>query len=345
MNATADGIAVRRPGGAAAPAIEIRGLVKTFATSGGTVRAVDGLDLTVRPGEIVAFLGPNGAGKTTTIDMLLGLARPDAGEVRVFGAAPAEAIAAGLVSAVMQSGGLLPDLIVGDTVRLVKRTVLFALVMPQLFFIIFGASADFRSRELGSGNTTGYVMVSMAVYGALLATSTGAARVAVERAAGWSRQLRLTPLHPPAYIASKIAVAMVLGLFSVTVVFAVGAVFGAHLSASAWVSCFLIAWLGSLVFAAFGLFMGYLLPSENVMQLLGVSLALLSFAGGLFNPLHGWLDIVSKLVPTNGIAVLARAPFAQPSAVGIVLAIANVVTWAAIFTLGSAYLLRRDTAR
>ncbi|MEU6584323.1 ABC transporter permease [Nocardia sp. NPDC046763] len=226
-----------------------------------------------------------------------------------------------------------------------KRTVLFALVMPPLFFIIFGTSAGYRSEGFGTGNATGYVMVSMAVYGALLATSTGAARVAVERAAGWSRQLRLTPLHPLAYIATKILVAMVLGLLSVTVVFVAGAIFGAHLPASAWASCFLIAWLGSLVFAAFGLFMGYLLPAENVMQLLGVSLALLSFAGGLFNPLHGWFEIVSKLVPTNGIAVLARAPFAQPSAAGIVLAIVNVLTWAAVFILGSAYLFRRDTAR
>jgi ABC-2 type transport system ATP-binding protein len=105
---------------AAAPAIEIRGLTKSFHTRGGTVRAVDGLDLVVAPGEIVAFLGPNGAGKSTTIDMLLGLLRPDAGRVGVFGRPPAEAIAAGRVSAVLQSGGLLPDLTVAETVRLVS---------------------------------------------------------------------------------------------------------------------------------------------------------------------------------------------------------------------------------
>lgn len=96
-------------------AIEMRGLVKTF----GTVRAVDGLDLTVAPGEIVAFLGPNGAGKTTTIDMLLGLSRPDAGGVTVFGGTPSDAIANGRISAVLQSGGLLPDLTVAETVRLI----------------------------------------------------------------------------------------------------------------------------------------------------------------------------------------------------------------------------------
>lgn len=103
----------------AAAAIEIRGLTKSFRTSGGTVRAVDGLDLVVAPGEVVAFLGPNGAGKSTTIDMLLGLLRPDSGTVRVFGGTADEAIARGRLAAVLQSGGLLPDITVLETVRMV----------------------------------------------------------------------------------------------------------------------------------------------------------------------------------------------------------------------------------
>lgn len=119
MNATAHGVVPPRPRRATAPAIEIRGLVKTFESAGAPVRAVDGLDLVVRPGEIVAFLGPNGAGKTTTIDLLLGLTRPDSGAVRVFGGSPSDAIAAGRVSAVLQSGGLLPDLTVAETVQLI----------------------------------------------------------------------------------------------------------------------------------------------------------------------------------------------------------------------------------
>ncbi|MEV1330613.1 ABC transporter ATP-binding protein [Micromonospora costi] len=96
------------------PAVELSGLTKTF----GAVTAVDGLSLRVEPGEVVAFLGPNGAGKTTTIDMLLGLARPDSGTVRILGGAPADAIARGRVAAVLQTGGLLKDLTVGETVRL-----------------------------------------------------------------------------------------------------------------------------------------------------------------------------------------------------------------------------------
>ncbi|MFJ1757481.1 ABC transporter ATP-binding protein [Kitasatospora sp. NPDC088134] len=92
-------------------------MVKRFTTAKGEVfTAVNGLDLKVRRGEVVAFLGPNGAGKTTSIDMLLGLTGPDEGEVRLFGQEPERAVRAGRVAAVLQSGGLLPDLTVEATV-------------------------------------------------------------------------------------------------------------------------------------------------------------------------------------------------------------------------------------
>lgn len=99
----------------ASPAVEIQDLTKTF----GAVRAVDGLSLTVRRGEVVAFLGPNGAGKSTTLDTVLGFTRPTSGTVRVLGEAPAEAVAASRVSAVLQDGGLLPGYTVGDTLNVV----------------------------------------------------------------------------------------------------------------------------------------------------------------------------------------------------------------------------------
>ncbi len=96
------------------PAIQAEGLHKSF----GKVHAVRGLDLTVQQGEVVAFLGPNGAGKTTTIDMILGLSTPDTGSVSVFGRTPRAAIARGQVAAVMQTGGLLRDISVRETVHL-----------------------------------------------------------------------------------------------------------------------------------------------------------------------------------------------------------------------------------
>ena len=226
-----------------------------------------------------------------------------------------------------------------------RRTMVFTLVMPPVFFAIFGLQSDYKDQAYGSGNITGYIMVSMAVYGAMLATTSGGAMVAVERAQGWSRQLRLTPLRPAAYVATKIAVAMVLGLVSVAAVFVVGGLLGARLTAAAWVFCFLLAWICSLVFAAFGLFMGYLLPSENVMQILGPGLATLSFAGGLFVPASGWFETVSRFIPTYGIATLARMPFGDASGLAIAGGVLNILVWGTVFVVGAMYLFRRDTAR
>ncbi|MFC7725839.1 ABC transporter ATP-binding protein [Nocardioides sp. GCM10028917] len=102
------------------PAIHATGLRKAFRSTDGTpVVAVDDVDLTVQPGEIVAFLGPNGAGKTTTVDMLLGLTAPDSGTIEVYGSSPADAVRQGRVSAVMQTGGLLNDFTVEETVRVI----------------------------------------------------------------------------------------------------------------------------------------------------------------------------------------------------------------------------------
>src|SRR6478752_4939684 len=78
---------------AASPALPLAVDGTNLHKAFGSVKAVDGVTLKVRPGEIVAFLGPNGAGKTTTIDMMLGLSQPDSGAVRVFGESPRGAIA------------------------------------------------------------------------------------------------------------------------------------------------------------------------------------------------------------------------------------------------------------
>ncbi|MBB2948222.1 ABC-2 type transport system ATP-binding protein [Actinoplanes lutulentus] len=132
------------PSTAAAAAVELSGVVKRF----GTVTAVAGLDLRIRPGEVVALLGPNGAGKTTTIDMLLGLSRPDAGTVRVYDHTPQDAVALGLVSAVMQTGGLLKDYTVEETVRL--TAVLFGKPRSAVTEVLERAGiADIGSRLVG----------------------------------------------------------------------------------------------------------------------------------------------------------------------------------------------------
>ena len=129
-------------GTSAIPAISLRGATKDF----GSVHAVRGIDLEIQQGEIVAFLGPNGAGKTSTIDMMLGLSRPTSGEVRVLGMEPNRAIARGLVSAVMQTGGLLKDLTVAETVEYTAS--LFSHTEPAADVLQRAGIADLADRKV-----------------------------------------------------------------------------------------------------------------------------------------------------------------------------------------------------
>jgi ABC-2 type transport system ATP-binding protein len=99
--------------------IVLQGLTKSFKSPQGPVHAVRGVDITITPGETVALLGPNGAGKSTTIDMLLGLLAPDSGTVSLFGQSPQDAIAAGAVGAMLQTGGVVQYLSVRELLTMV----------------------------------------------------------------------------------------------------------------------------------------------------------------------------------------------------------------------------------
>ena len=91
------------------PCVELVTWPRPFALAGTVVPAVKRIDLSIAAGETVALLGPNGAGKSTTIDMLLGLTRPDRGSVSLFDRPPAQAVADGLVAAMLQAGALIRD--------------------------------------------------------------------------------------------------------------------------------------------------------------------------------------------------------------------------------------------
>ena len=112
--------------------IEAQGLTQIFRTRSGNVTAVDNLDLTIDKGEIVALLGPNGAGKTTLIDMLLGLSTPTRGVLTIDGASPKAAIQSGNIGAVLQTGGLLKDLTVQQTLDMLASLYPTRLDMNQV---------------------------------------------------------------------------------------------------------------------------------------------------------------------------------------------------------------------
>jgi ABC-2 type transport system permease protein len=258
-------------------------------------------------------------------------------------------MAAALARPVPRLGGFKAAVVRLEVRRLLRnrRTLIFTIVVPVIFFLIFGLNNAYANLKYGQGNVSAGVMISLALYGAVLAATSGGAMVSIERAWGWSRQLRLTPLSPTAYVATKMVTSLVLGGASAAVVYATGLlVHKPSMPAYLWLVTGVCVWVGSLVFGAFGLFIGYLLPSENVMQVLGFALMLFSFGGGVFIPLSQFSHLLRQMAaytPMFGLNQLVHYPLAGGSFDWTW--VANLVAWLVVFVAGAAWMFRSDTAR
>jgi ABC-2 type transport system ATP-binding protein len=130
--------------------ISLSGLVKSY----GSVQAVRGVDISISAGETVALLGPNGAGKSTTIDMMLGLAQPDAGTASIFGLSPADAVQAGLIGGMLQTGSLIQHLSVRELITMVGSLYPDPLPVEQVLEVTQTAEfADRQTTKLSGGQT------------------------------------------------------------------------------------------------------------------------------------------------------------------------------------------------
>jgi len=143
--------------------IELRGLAKSYRTGDTVVPAVRGIDISIPPRETVAILGPNGAGKSTTIDMLLGLARPDAGTVSVFGRDPSAVVRAGQVGAMLQTGGLLRDLTVRELVAMMASLFPRPLDVDEVLELTGIAGIAAQPTQKLSGGQTQRVRFAIAI--------------------------------------------------------------------------------------------------------------------------------------------------------------------------------------
>jgi len=226
-----------------------------------------------------------------------------------------------------------------------RRTIIFTLVLPALLLLTVGNQKGAADRA-GDGNISAYILISMALYGAALTAAATGSMVALERAVGWSRQLRLTPLHPVAYILVKALVALAMGALAIAAVNIVGVLQGkAEMPVHVWIEAAVVTLFCTLTFAALGVFVGYLVPSENAMQILGPGLALLSFLGGVFIPIDTYAEVVRQVAywtPMYGVAEVARSPLTHELPW---YAVVNAVGWFAIFVAGAAWRMSKDTAR
>ena len=226
----------------------------------------------------------------------------------------------------------------------------FTAVLPAFFYLIFGATVDANGATIGNGNVAMYVMISMAAYGAVTATTSIGGNAAVERVQGWGRQLGLTPLADSSYILMKAVVAMAVAAVPILLTYLLGALTGARGSAWAWTLSALLVLAGSAVFALYGLLVGTAFRSEAAVGAAAGTLVIFAFLGNLFIPLSGALLTIAKFTPLYGYAALARYPLTEGylpdgSQDPLWLPVTNVIAWAVVFGALATWLVRRGRER
>lgn len=157
---------------------------------------------------------------------------------------------------------------------------------PVVFYMLF--LGDRRAGEIVYAGVSWreYLMVSMSSFGALIAAlNAGGSRLSMERAGGWARQLRVTPIPAWSYVTVKVTASMLVVLPVVAVVELVAATFGGvGLSAATWVELTLLLWVTALPFAALGVFVGFAVNTEAVFPVVTGLMFVLAYFGGLFVP-------------------------------------------------------------
>lgn len=175
-----------------------------------------------------------------------------------------------------------------EVVRLLGswRFVVITVGFPVVFYMLFLGDRTPGKAVAGTVTWREYLMVSMCSFGALVAGLTaGGARLSSERASGWARQLRVTPMPPWSYVGVKVAASMLVVLPVIVLVEIVGASFGAvGLGLGTWFELAVLLWVTSLPFAVLGVLVGFSVNPETAFATVTGLMFLLGYFAGLFNP-------------------------------------------------------------
>ena len=226
-----------------------------------------------------------------------------------------------------------------------KRFFALSLGLPLgLYVLIAGANRGVRDLAGTGLPATLYFMVGLATFGAIAASLSSGVRIAGDRVAGWTRQLRLTPLPARAYLRSKVVTSYLMALLTIALLYAAGAMLGVRLAPDEWLRMTVLLVVGLIPFAAMGIVLGHVLSLDAVGPAMGGITSVLAFLGGAWFPLgHGALADVAPWIPSYWLVQASRVALggsAWPARGWLVVAV-----WSVALAALAGYAYRRDTQR
>jgi ABC-2 type transport system permease protein len=227
-----------------------------------------------------------------------------------------------------------------------RRFFVLSLGFPLvLFFAIAGSQrnvSDFASTGISAPL---YYMVGLAAFGTMSAMLSCGARIAAERAVGWNRQLRITPLPPRTYFRAKVLTGYMMAALSLLALYLAGTSLGVSLPAGEWLRMTGLILVALVPFAALGILIGHMLTPDSIGPALGGGVSLLAFLGGTWFPIpaSGFLHDLAQFLPSYWLVQASHVALGGhpwPSRAWVVIA-----AWTVVLSVLAARAYRRDTGR
>ncbi len=227
-----------------------------------------------------------------------------------------------------------------------RRFFVLSLGFPLvLFFLIAGPQRNVHNLGNTGISAPMYYMVGMVAFGTMSAMLSCGARIAAERAVGWNRQLRISPLSTRSYFRAKVLTAYLMALLTMLVLYLSGASLGVSMSAGDWLEMTVLILLCLVPFAALGIAIGHMLTPDSIGPAMGGGVALLAFLGGTWFPIpsHGFLHDLGQLLPSYWLVQASHIALgAHPLGAK---AWVVIVAWTVVLAAVARRAYRRDTGR
>lgn len=232
----------------------------------------------------------------------------------------------------------------------------YLIILPAGFYLLFGVMQDYGTLPFRDGSASAYVMVGMAVYGAVAGAVSSSGEAVIEMESGWGRQLALTPIRPSAVLICKMVNALVTTSLPVLAVNLLALSTGVEIPAAQQLACALVTIVTSSIFAFYGIAIVRLLKTTHASTVASGLLVFFAFFGTTFSPLPLSLMEYSRFTPMYGVTQLARYPFTAGDTIitdtiqwmvtePLHYALINVAVWGTIFIGASILLRKRSLAR
>ena len=223
------------------------------------------------------------------------------------------------------------------------RYFIISLAFPLLLFLLIAGPN--RDQQLDGIPFATYYMVGMISWGAMGAVIAAGARIAGERAVGWHRQLRVTPLPVRTYFEAKVLTGYLMAAATIVLMAVAGIGLGVHLSAADWATMTALILIGLIPFAVLGILVGHLVTVDSMGPAIGGLTALFALLGGAWGPIAtgGALHVLAMALPSYWLVQAAHAAVGGdgwPATAWIVIG-----AWTLALTALAAQVYRRDTAR